>query len=89
MNNLISIKWRYFNNFTDNLKLLKRQSTAWFDVGTNKRLIATNTTLVFASCDFCNTTNGKNSACGKGEYYSDEKGVIIPIAIRTESAKWF
>jgi hypothetical protein len=44
MNNLISIKWRYFNNFGQFKVTEKKQSNSWFDVGTNKQLIATNTT---------------------------------------------
>jgi hypothetical protein len=88
----INKKWRYFNNFYGQFKVTEKTNlTAGFDVGTQQTANNSDKYDTWFSpvviLQYIPTE--KIHVAARGEYYSDEKGVIIPIAIGTGTPNGF
>lgn len=85
-------KWRYFNNFYGQFKVTEKTSViAGFDIGSQQSVNKSDKYDIWFSPILMAQykPTAKIQLAARGEYYTDEKGVIIPIAIGTGTANGF
>ncbi len=85
-------KWRYFNDFYGTFKLTDKTSIiAGFDIGAQQSAKGSSDYDVWytPSAVVQYKPTDKIQLAARGEYYQDEKGVIIPIAIGTGTPNGF